>query len=533
MPLSPLKMLCKKKFLALRTKVLYNSHKSYLTYLVNMLLEGARSMEQVIIKALPRWRWLENGKCLLRLAISMFRIGLIGFGGGSALIPVIEAETVGRGLLSRRSYEEDVLAASITPGALPVGIAAGVGQRVGGMTGMLLAAFMMALPGALLLVACLAFLTHGQGQVLRFVQGLSIGIGAFIMSLLALYVVRSVQSMGKAQPHGQFLASLIVFSTFLFVGGHNLGQLFGFTTVHGLSTLAMLGLAFFLLLFLPANPSRTQMAIAFGMTVLFIGTEIHGGSGAKIVPMCMTLLVARSLYVDFSASKKQIAHQNFLRAMLHEFLGWLGIALLAILPFIFSYEGASKVIAAGALSSLLSFGGGDAYLTIADGIFIAGGIVPREVFYGLLVPLVNVLPGSILCKTLAGIGFLCGVSMGGFTGGLLGALAGFTVSVTASGVMFGFVARIFRTFHDAPIFLRLSHWLRPVIAGLLVNVALSLLIASLKAGVSLGIATPLVLLTMLGVFSFSFFLLHVRQKSSVFAMGIGLAGSLFLCLESL
>lgn len=489
-------------------------------------------MEQAIEKVLPRWRWLENGKCLLRLAFSMFRIGLIGFGGGSALIPVIEAETVGRGLLSRRDYEEDVLAASITPGALPVGIAAGVGQRVGGMAGMLLAACMMALPGALLLVACLAFLTHGQGQVLRFVQGLSIGIGAFIMSLLALYVVRSVQSMGKARPHGQFLASLIAFSTFLLVGGHNLGQLFGFSALHGLSTLAMLGLAFFLLLYLPANPSRAQVVIACGMTVLFIGAKIYGGIGAKIIPLCMAILVARSLYVDFSASKKQGTPQNFLRAMLYEFLCWLGIALLAILPFALSYEGSSQFIAAGALSSLLSFGGGDAYLTIADGIFIAGGIVPREVFYGLLVPLVNVLPGSILCKTLAGIGFLCGVSMGGLTGGLFGALAGFAVSVTASGMMFGFVARIFRTFHDAPIFLRLSRWLRPVIAGLLVNVALSLLIASFKAGASLEIATPLVSLTMFSVFSFSFFLLHVRQKSSVLAMGIGFTGSLFLWLAT-
>lgn len=78
---------------------------------------------------------------VLGLCISMFRIGLIGFGGGNALISVIEAEVAkARKLIAAREYQEDVVAASATPGALPVKIAAGMGQRVADSLGMILAA---------------------------------------------------------------------------------------------------------------------------------------------------------------------------------------------------------------------------------------------------------------------------------------------------------------------------------------------------------------------------------------------------------
>ena len=126
-------------------------------------------MEHIISQDGPVWQGARRGYGqLMRLAGSMLRIGAIGFGGGNALIPVIEAEVVQRGqLVTKRDYEEDVIAACITPGALPVEIAAGIGQRLGGFPGMLLAAAMMALPGALLTVLILSVLTGEQGAALQ------------------------------------------------------------------------------------------------------------------------------------------------------------------------------------------------------------------------------------------------------------------------------------------------------------------------------------------------------------------------------
>ena len=98
-------------------------------------------------------------KGYLTFLAAMLRIGLIGFGGGSALIPVIEKEAVGpQKLISREAYNKQVVVASITPGALPVELAGGIGWTRYGFWGLLSGAAAMALPGALLTALCVALL---------------------------------------------------------------------------------------------------------------------------------------------------------------------------------------------------------------------------------------------------------------------------------------------------------------------------------------------------------------------------------------
>ena len=90
---------------------------------------------------------------LKQFLLSMVKVGCIGFGGGSALIPVIEDEIITRQQLdTKENYDQDVVVASITPGALPVELAASLGKRNFGSRGMLLAALSMALPGAFVVV---------------------------------------------------------------------------------------------------------------------------------------------------------------------------------------------------------------------------------------------------------------------------------------------------------------------------------------------------------------------------------------------
>ena len=80
-----------------------------------------------------------------RFLQSMFYIGCIGFGGGSALIPIIEQEIAEKqGLDAKQNIDKDVVVASITPGALPVEIAASIGRRGFGRQGMIAGAVMMA-----------------------------------------------------------------------------------------------------------------------------------------------------------------------------------------------------------------------------------------------------------------------------------------------------------------------------------------------------------------------------------------------------
>ena len=63
----------------------------------------------------------------LKLMSSIFKIGVVGFGGGTALIPVIEREVVeDQKIVEKSEYDKDVIVASITPGALRVEIATGL-----------------------------------------------------------------------------------------------------------------------------------------------------------------------------------------------------------------------------------------------------------------------------------------------------------------------------------------------------------------------------------------------------------------------
>ena len=66
---------------------------------------------------------IRNNK-FISMITTMLKIGFIGFGGGTALIPVIEEEIVEKNkVVTEEQYNNEVMIASITPGALPVEIA--------------------------------------------------------------------------------------------------------------------------------------------------------------------------------------------------------------------------------------------------------------------------------------------------------------------------------------------------------------------------------------------------------------------------
>mgnify|MGYP000384867859 CR=1 FL=1 len=146
----------------------------------------------------------------ISMTMTMLKIGFIGFGGGSALIPVIEDEVV------EEEFNDDVMIASITPGALPVEVATGIGRQASGLKGMAAAATAMALPGALLTVLLQAVISSAGSVVKSQINYLSIGISAFIILTLLAYSLGTVcQAVNKRE--GQ-LYGLIILGVFLLSG---------------------------------------------------------------------------------------------------------------------------------------------------------------------------------------------------------------------------------------------------------------------------------------------------------------------------
>ena len=133
-----------------------------------------------------------------RFLRSMFYIGCIGFGGGSALIPIIEQEIAEKqGLDTKQNIDKDVVVASITPGALPVEIAASIGRRGFGRKGMIAGAVMMALPGTVLTVLLVTILSVFQEQILNVVQMVSVVVSAFIIYMLMAYIRNMLKSCAE------------------------------------------------------------------------------------------------------------------------------------------------------------------------------------------------------------------------------------------------------------------------------------------------------------------------------------------------
>ncbi len=97
---------------------------------------------------------------LWRLFATFFKIGAFTFGGGWAMISLIEREVVDRhGWIERPGFLDLLAVAQSLPGILAVNISVVVGDRLGGLRGSLAAAAGTILPSFMIILAIAMFLT--------------------------------------------------------------------------------------------------------------------------------------------------------------------------------------------------------------------------------------------------------------------------------------------------------------------------------------------------------------------------------------
>lgn len=88
---------------------------------------------------------------LLTLAVVFFKVGLVFFGGGFVLIPVLHQQLVTQlGWLTAREFIDGVAISQLTPGPMAV-LATFAGYRVAGVSGALVATVALFLPATLLM----------------------------------------------------------------------------------------------------------------------------------------------------------------------------------------------------------------------------------------------------------------------------------------------------------------------------------------------------------------------------------------------
>lgn len=89
---------------------------------------------------------------LMKLFISFFKIGAFSFGGGYAMLPLIEEEVIQIHQWITRSEFIDILAISeMTPGPIAINSATFLGYKIAGLLGSAVATFAVTLPSFIIM----------------------------------------------------------------------------------------------------------------------------------------------------------------------------------------------------------------------------------------------------------------------------------------------------------------------------------------------------------------------------------------------
>lgn len=126
---------------------------------------------------------------------TFFKIGAFTFGGGWAMISIIEREIVDRHNWIRRDEFLDLLAiAQSLPGILAVNIATSVGDKIRGGKGSAVAALGTILPSFMIILVFAIFLTPDLIKNNRTVSSIFMGIRPAVVALIIAPVITSAKA---------------------------------------------------------------------------------------------------------------------------------------------------------------------------------------------------------------------------------------------------------------------------------------------------------------------------------------------------
>lgn len=134
-------------------------------------------------------------KTYLDLFTAFFKIGAFTFGGGYAMIPLIQKETVeNKKWISEDDILEIVAIAESTPGPVAINAATFVGYRTGGFFGALFSTLGVVLP-SFLIISIISFALQ-KFESVRLIKYAFFGIRAGVLAL----IVKALWTMYKKCP---------------------------------------------------------------------------------------------------------------------------------------------------------------------------------------------------------------------------------------------------------------------------------------------------------------------------------------------
>ncbi len=142
----------------------------------------------------------------LELFLTFLKIGAFTFGGGYAMLPLMQQEVLNHGWMSEEALLNFIAVAESTPGPVAINMATYIGVETAGIFGAIIATLGVVLPSFVIILLVAKFYAKYKNSFI--VKGCLTGLRPVVVGLIASAVI----SLG----FGVFFPSGITFSAFNF-----------------------------------------------------------------------------------------------------------------------------------------------------------------------------------------------------------------------------------------------------------------------------------------------------------------------------
>lgn len=139
----------------------------------------------------------------LQLFWSFFKIGLFSFGGGYAMVPLIQKELEANSWMAAHEFADIVSISQMTPGPIAVNAATYIGVRTAGIPGSFFATLGVSLPSFILIIIIAKFFVRFRSSsavdsVLKGIRPVTVGlIGSAVLLFAGMSIVTSTISLSS------------------------------------------------------------------------------------------------------------------------------------------------------------------------------------------------------------------------------------------------------------------------------------------------------------------------------------------------
>ncbi len=170
----------------------------------------------------------------LKLAWAYLKIGLFGFGGGYAMLSLIQSEVVGRGWITTQMFTDVVAISQMTPGPIGINSATYIGYIVtGSVLGSIVATFVVVLPPFVLVLLASHYVSGHKDN--RYIQGAFVGLRPVVVGLIASAALLLMNSENFGYEMSERLISITICAvSFCIVF---------FTRIHPIAVIILSGIA--------------------------------------------------------------------------------------------------------------------------------------------------------------------------------------------------------------------------------------------------------------------------------------------------